>query len=253
MQTHYSDTLADQKKECLHQLEKWSLIEENALQKMSRATWIRLGDSNNKYFTAIMKEKQTQKQILEINSLTGATPSLPAVNRLDMRNGPCLSHAQQTELCANVTESEIYDRLNAIGDCKAPRIDGFNALFFKRSLPIIKKDVCEAVKEFFDTGIIDRAINCTTLTLLPKVANQIQYYRLISCCTVLYKLISKVITRRMQKVMSHIISDSQAGFIPVRRITDNIILAHKLVKSYNRKHISPRCMIKVDLRRLMTL
>ncbi|XP_070031346.1 uncharacterized protein [Nicotiana tomentosiformis] len=53
----------------------------------------------------------------------------------------------------------------------------------------------------------------------------------------------------MQKVMNHIISDSQAGFIPGRRIADNIILAHELDKSYNMKHISPRCMIKVDLQK----
>ncbi|XP_075080266.1 secreted RxLR effector protein 78-like [Nicotiana tabacum] len=49
--------------------------------------------------------------------------------------------------------------------------------------------------------------------------------------------------------MSFIISEAQAGFIPGRRIADNIILAHELVKSYSRKHISPRCMIKVDLQK----
>lgn len=221
-----------------------------------------------------MKEKQTQKQILEINSLTcaklqepkaikaefvdfykslmgTAASSLLDVSRLVMRNGPCLSHVQQKDLCANVTEAEIYEGLNAIGDCKAPGIDGFNALFFKRSWHIIKKDVCEAVKEFFDTGILYKAINCATLILLPKVANPdtVKDYRPIACCKILYKLIAKVITGRMQKVMNHIISDSQAGFIPRRRIADNIILAHELVKSYNMKHISPRCMIKMDLQK----
>ncbi|XP_075111341.1 uncharacterized protein LOC142181744 [Nicotiana tabacum] len=53
----------------------------------------------------------------------------------------------------------------------------------------------------------------------------------------------------MQKVMNHIITDSQAGFILGRRIADNIILADELVKSYNMKHIYPRCMIKVDIQK----
>lgn len=71
MQNNYSDSLADQEKVCLQQLEKWSLIEESAMQQKSRVTRIKLGDSNTKYFKIVMKEKQHQKQILEITSLVG--------------------------------------------------------------------------------------------------------------------------------------------------------------------------------------
>ncbi|XP_075079965.1 uncharacterized protein LOC142165274 [Nicotiana tabacum] len=51
----------------------------------------------------------------------------------------------------------------------------------------------------------------------------------------------------MQIVIPCIISEAQAGFILGRRISNNIILAYELVNTYNRKHISPRCMIKVDM------
>lgn len=47
--------------------------------------------------------------------------------------------------------------------------------------------------------------------------------------------------------MTTVINEKQEGSIPGRKIGDNIILAHELVKGYNRKHISPRCMIKIDL------
>ncbi|XP_075076580.1 uncharacterized protein LOC142163217 [Nicotiana tabacum] len=49
--------------------------------------------------------------------------------------------------------------------------------------------------------------------------------------------------------MSYIIPEAQTGFISRRRIADNIILAHELVKSYSGKHISLRCMIKVELQK----
>ncbi|XP_019262175.1 PREDICTED: uncharacterized protein LOC109240010 [Nicotiana attenuata] len=49
--------------------------------------------------------------------------------------------------------------------------------------------------------------------------------------------------------MAYIISEAQAGFIPGRKIADNIILAHALIKSYGRKHISLKCMIKIDLQK----
>lgn len=70
-----------------------------------------MGDSNIKYFTLVMKEKQQQKQILEITSLTrmklqdpkaiktefayfyrslvgSVATTLLGVNMLVMRNGP---------------------------------------------------------------------------------------------------------------------------------------------------------------------
>lgn len=76
-------------------------------------------------------------------------------------------------------------------------------------------------------------INCALVTLIPKVKNaqQVEELRPISCCTVLYKLISKVITARMQIIMNDLIDGSQATFVPIRKITDNIILNHELVKS----------------------
>lgn len=47
-----------------------------------------------------------------------------------------------------------------------------------------------------------------------------------------------------------IICEAQAGFIPGRRIGDNIILAHELIKGYKKKHKSPGCMLKIDLQKL---
>ena len=53
----------------------------------------------------------------------------------------------------------------------------------------------------------------------------------------------------MHEVIHTIISDSQAGFIPGRKIGDNIILAHELVKAYTRKNVAPRSMLKIDLQK----
>lgn len=63
-------------------------------------------------------------------------------------------------------------------------------------------------------------------------------------------MIAKVITTRLQKIMSHIISGKWAASIPGRKIVDNIILAHELVKSYNRKCIFIICMRKVELQKV---
>ncbi|XP_075085046.1 uncharacterized protein LOC142168283 [Nicotiana tabacum] len=51
----YSDELVEMERQQLHNLEKWSMIEEKALHQKSKAHWIRLGDANTKYFSTIVK------------------------------------------------------------------------------------------------------------------------------------------------------------------------------------------------------
>lgn len=144
------DQLLDMEKSTMQQLERWSMIEESVLKQKSRATWIKLGDSNTKYFSAVVKERNHRKHIVELTSLTCikltepddikeeiiqfykglmglSAPSLPAGNKLTMQRGPMLTQAQKVELCAPVFELEIYEGLTSIGDDKAPGIDCFNA------------------------------------------------------------------------------------------------------------------------------
>lgn len=89
------------------------------------------------------------------------------------------------------------------------------------------------------------------LIVIPKSENAstVKEFRPIACCTVIYKIISKVLANRIQGVLDTVICESQSAFIRGRMIFDNIIISHELVKGYNRKHISPRCMVKVDLQK----
>lgn len=117
-------------------------------------SWIKLGDYNSKYSSAVTKEQKHRKQILDLTSTTGRrllTPDaikaeiiefykglmgssaikLAAINVQVLNNGPTLSTAQQLSLCAEVTNREI-EGLKAIGDDKSSCVDGYNAFFFKK-------------------------------------------------------------------------------------------------------------------------
>lgn len=116
---------------------------------------------------------------------------------------------------------------------------------------MIGDKITNVVIEFFSSANLYQLINRTTVTLVPKVTNpsKITEYRPILCCTLLYKIISKVITSTLQSVMDDLVDRNQSAFVPGRLINKNIILSHELVKGYSRKGLYPRCMLKVDIKK----
>lgn len=128
-----------------------------------------------------------------------ATQSLPVVNKVIMRKGLVLSEQQGIELCQPISDEEIYSALKTIDDDKAPSVDRFNAVFYKKTWSLIGKEVIAAVKRFFNTGKIHEAINCPSITLVPKKVkpSTVREYRPITCCTILYKVIAKILTNRL--------------------------------------------------------
>ncbi|CAH9110833.1 unnamed protein product [Cuscuta europaea] len=116
---------------------------------------------------------------------------------------------------------------------------------------MIQWDVTRATKEFFNSGKMLKQLKYTVIALIPKTSHSpmVSDYRPISCTNVLYKIITKIIVARLSPTLSGLINKAQGAFVDGRLMFDNIFLAHELVRGYNRKQISPRCMIKVDLRK----
>lgn len=183
---------------------------------------------------------------------TSAT-SLPIINKEIMQNGPKLTHDQQLSLCEEVSDVEIYEGLCVIHKDKAPGVDGYNSCFLKKAWPIIKQELMKAIQDFFTIGRLYKYTNCTAITVVPKVNNPstLKNFRPIVCCSVICNIIFKVLADRLQRVIPSIINEAQAGFTPERKIADNVIISHELVKAYTRKNTSPKCMIKIDLNKAL--
>uniref|UniRef100_A0A2N9IBN2 Reverse transcriptase domain-containing protein n=1 Tax=Fagus sylvatica TaxID=28930 RepID=A0A2N9IBN2_FAGSY len=150
-----------------------------------------------------------------------------------------------------VSNKEIKDVIFGMGNDKAPGPDGFTALFFKKSWPIIHGSVTEAIRSFFISGKLLKEVNSTIISLIPKVPNPttVSDFRPIACCNVIYKCITKILANRLQIYLGSLVSSNQSAFIKGRSISENILLAHELVRNYHSSRGSSRCAIKADLRK----
>ena len=108
-------------------------------------------------------------------------------------------------------------------------------------------DVTHAIQSFATSGKLLREVNHTFVTLVPKSTNasSLSDYRPISCCNVLYKIITKVLSNRLKLVIDELISENQSAFIHGRLISNAILLAHELVRDFTNPMGSRLCM-KVD-------
>ncbi|XP_011100436.1 uncharacterized protein LOC105178624 [Sesamum indicum] len=155
--------------------------------------------------------------------------------------GPILTSEHTVELCRAVTPLEVKDAIFHISDNKALGPDGYSSCFFKKAWNIMGDQVCRAVLDFFRSGRMLRQLNHTIIALVPKSdhSTSVADYRPISCCNVIFKAITKIISDRLVPVLEHLIDRCQAAFVGGRNITDNIFLAQEMVRQYSRKWISP--------------
>ncbi|CAI9288727.1 unnamed protein product [Lactuca saligna] len=268
----YNSHLRDLEAIFLEEFKKAHDKEENFLKQKAKVQWLKEGDSNSKFFHRIVKGKMHKNRIEAVMNCHGEWLEGEAVYKefVDYfqdflgKEVTCdeiyqpdslfikkLDLSDAVDMVKIVSNDEIKAALFDIEDDKAPGPDGYSAKFFKSMWTIIGEDFCLAVKEFFANGKILKEINSTVIALVPKVNSpgKVSDFRPISCCSVIYKCISKIIVGRVRNHLGSIVADNQSAFIPGKSITDNILLSQELVRGYHRDRGYSRCALKVDIQK----
>ena len=131
---------------------------------------------------------------------------------------------------------------------KSPGPDDFTSNFFHFFWDLIKEEVFEIIAESRDKKGVLKAFNATFLMLIPKEvgANNPDKFLPISLCSVIYKIISKVIANRLKPLLPNLISPEQSGFVEGRQILDSGILVHEVIHSLKISQ-RPGMLIKLDI------
>lgn len=258
-------------------LERWEKLvdlEENFLKQKSRVHWMKVGDRNNKFFHNAVRERASQNAIKEILTPDGTRLTQqedikeeavrffsdfmkfkpPAFEGISVDQLQELLHYRCSNddgdlLVREVSDAEVKRALFSLPSNKAPGPDGFTVEFFKETWSIVGTDFLMAVKSFFRFGFLPKGINSTILALIPKKNNAqtMKDFRPISCCHVLYKVISKIVANRLKRVLPEFIAPNQSAFIKDRLLMENLLLASELVKDYHKERVSSRCAMKIDI------
>ena len=82
-----------------------------------------------------------------------------------------------------------------------------------------------------------KELNKTLIALIPKMdnPNRVSHYRPISLCNVAYKIISKTIVNKLQRLMDELVAPHQNAFTKESFITDNIILSSEVLGTIAKK------------------
>jgi len=111
--------------------------------------------------------------------------------------------------------------------------------------------ICSAVQEFFNTGVMPSYVSATKVIVLPKVNSPqtASEFRPISYCNAIYKCTSKLLCQRIKEILPSLMNQCQGAFVKGRELLYNMLICQDIARGYQRQHISPRCILRIDLRK----
>jgi hypothetical protein len=148
---------------------------------------------------------------------------------------------------ADFSEEEILTAIKGSYAEEAPGLDGFSFLFYQKFWPIIKSDLIDVVKGF-ERGEVNMArLNFARIILIPKEegANTLKKFRPISLINCSFKIFSKALNNRLEKVCERLLSTNQTAFVRGRYILESVMSAHEILHDA-KKNKEKYLVIKLD-------
>ena len=212
----------------------------------SKTRWIEQGEKPTKYFfnlekrnyshktikelkhpegKSVTKEKQILEEIeifyKELYTSTTSFENAQFISFIEKLELPRLEDSVSSKLEGDITLKECKDILSTFSRGKSPGEDGFTWEFYNCFFDLLGKDLVDSFNASYRVGELAPSQRRGVITLIPKEDSDLSSlanWRPITLLNVDYKIASKVITKRLEKVLTLLINPDQTGFIKGRYI-----------------------------------
>ena len=214
----------------------------------TKSNWYELGEKSSKYFFGLEKSHFRARNITKLvdsngdviysnNEILTAAIKFYEVLYTSINHAPfnfinegCIKSltSQRSKKLYDreyVTETEIGEVLALFKNSKTPGCDGLTSEFYKMFWPHLKTALCEYYNKVYEDKKMGWSARKGVLTLIPKKGKDTLYlknWRPITLLNLDYKILSKVLARKLQGSLPAIVSAHQTGFMKGRNIRENI-------------------------------
>ena len=242
----------------------------------SKTRWIEQGEKPTKYFFNLEKRNYNHKTIKELKHPDGKSvtkeeeileeieifykelyTSITSVENSQFTSFtenlelPRLEDSVSSELEGDITLKECKDILSTFSRGKSPGEDGFTWEFYNCFFDLLGQDLVDSFNTSYRAGEMTPSQRRGVITLIPKEDSDLSSlanWRPITLLNVDYKIASKVITKRLEKVLTFLINPDQTGFIKGRYIGQNIRLINDILEQ-TKLHNIPGILLQLDFRK----
>ncbi|KAK3211629.1 hypothetical protein Dsin_016335 [Dipteronia sinensis] len=204
----------------------------------ARAYWLAGGDRNSKYFHARASARRKKNAIASLMNEEGNC----YYKEEEMSKLIC-QYFSNIFQSSKPSESSLHSATYPI----AARLDGdmcndLAKAFLAEEVKMVVLKVLNGEGSICD-------FNNTNVVLIPKIKNAqtLKDFRPISLCSVMYKIVTKVLANRLKVILPVIISPSQSAFVPGRQIFDNVLASFEILHSINKRKQGSKGLMALKL------
>lgn len=130
-----------------------------------------------------------------------------------------------------ITIEEVNQAIRALSSDKSPSPDGLPVEFYKSNMSWIEKELCQVYSEAITQGTLGQEINVGLIKLIPKEGDKtlVKNWRPITLLNVSYKIMVKVLAKRLENVLPKVINPTQTGFVKGRYILENLLTSWEVM------------------------
>uniref|UniRef100_A0A803SLF5 Reverse transcriptase domain-containing protein n=1 Tax=Anolis carolinensis TaxID=28377 RepID=A0A803SLF5_ANOCA len=161
-----------------------------------------------------------------------------------------ITEEQKRDLNKEITDREIKAAIKQSNSQKAPGPDGLSAAYYKTFQDILLPHLKNVMNQVMIERKLPQTWQQATITLIHKensIETNMKNYRPISLLNVDYKLFTNILASRMKNFLKTWIKEDQSGFLPNRRISDNVRTILNLIEYYDKTKEKEVLFLSLDI------